>query len=114
MTPTYEIIFLCFIINSMIMMVTHSAEKCVELKSQCTKVFNKHNVKIQDVAAITGKIVAIFPGAQYGRLHYRELEKDKTTALKLNRGSYDALMVLSKGALRDLEWSIHNVPMPTH
>ena len=74
-----EIIFLSFIINVMTMTVKSTPENCVELKMLCTRLCNKQNVKIQDVALVTGEIVAIFPGAQYGPLHYRVGERQNNS-----------------------------------
>ena len=57
---------------------------------------------------MTGKIVAMFPGAEFGPLHYREIEKNKSYALQLNRGNYEANMSLDEGAKADLDWWVHN------
>ena len=107
--PTHEIAFLGFIINSQTMSVRPTVEKCDELRKLCKHLSNKQTMKIHEVASIVGKIVAIFPGAQFGPLHYRELEKEKILALRLNKGNYNANMCLTKWAVRELEWWVNNV-----
>ena len=48
------------------------------------------------------------PGVKYGPLFYRELDWDKTTALRSNRGNFDATLKLSPSALEDVSWWINN------
>ena len=83
------------------MTVKPTPEKCDEIQCLCAKLSKKQNPKI---ASVVGKIVAMFPGAQYGHLHYRELEKDKSAALRVARGDYTAPIQLSNGALVELQW----------
>ena len=105
---THEIIFLGFIINSKTMTVKPTKEKCTALARLCKGTLAKTKLKIQHLASVIGKIVAMFPGSQYGPLHYRELEKAKTQALKLNRGNYDAITSLGPTAKAELTWWVHN------
>ena len=95
LTPTQEITFLAFILNSTTMMVYLSDKKKEKLKFLCTQV--------------TGKIVSSLPGSEFGKLYYRNLECDKIRALALNRGDYDAKMQLSVLAKEDLLWWVENV-----
>ena len=46
-------------------------------------------LSIRFVARVIGKVVSSLPGSEYGKLHYRNLERDKIRALALNRGDYD-------------------------
>jgi hypothetical protein len=103
---THELIFLGFVLDSCSMTVRPTEEKCASLVELCKWALTKAEITIQDVASITGKIVSMFPGAQFGPLHYRELEKEKTTALKLCKGNWKAKMTLSTGAKADIEWCL--------
>ena len=60
------------------------------------------------MARVIGKIIATFPAARYGPLHYRALETNKIAALKCNKGHFDRPMDLSEDAKLDLEWWIAN------
>jgi hypothetical protein len=91
------------------MKVTLPADKCAEIVQLCIKLKRKLRPSIHQVASVTGKLVATFPAVQFGPLHYRELEKDKTAALSQARGDYKALMTLSSGAVADLDWWIKNL-----
>ena len=56
-----------------------------------------------------GKRVASCPGATMGRMFYRQLENDKTAALKFHHGNFDESMVLSPTAKSDLQWWVENI-----
>ena len=71
-------------------------------------VFAERNT-IRDVAELIGILVASFTGVEYGRLHYRALDKDKVQALKTARGNFDASIVLSSTAKEDVTWWIDNI-----
>ena len=58
------------------------------------------SLSIRDVARVIGKIVSSLSGTSYGPLYYRALDRDKTHALKLNKGNFDAQMILSSNIER--------------
>ena len=65
---------------------------------------------ILDVARVIGLNVFLFPGAEYGPLHYRILEHDKTNALAANAGDFNMPMELSEASIQELLWWITYVP----
>lgn len=54
-------------------------------------------------------MVATFPGVIHGPLFYRALEKDKSTAVKENKGNFDRPMTLSASAKNELSWWVNNI-----
>lgn len=44
-----------------------------------------------------------------GRLYTKIIEQEKATALKLNKGNFDATMTLSSLALDDIYWWCDNI-----
>jgi hypothetical protein len=44
------------------------------------------------------------PGCKWGKLFYRDLERDKISALKFSHGNFDASMKLSQRAVLNIEW----------
>ena len=62
------------------------------------------HVVIRYVAKTIGYIVSSFPAVQFGPLFYRRLEKEKSIALKLNKGDYTASMSLTRKAKYELSW----------
>ena len=86
-----------------------SDKKKEKLKFLCTQALDRDILSIPFVARVTGKILSSLPGSEFGKLHYRNLERDKVRALALNRGDYDAKMQLSVLAKEDLLWWVENV-----
>ena len=85
--------------------VTPTAEKvqqifCLRYALENTKLMPT----IKQVAEVIGILVSNFPGAQYGTLHYRHLERDKYLALLTNKGDYGGKMQLSPPTLSELQW----------
>lgn len=50
-----------------------------------------------------------FPGVEYGKLHYRVLERHKIFSLKINRGNYKACITVIKTIKDQLRWWINNL-----
>lgn len=87
--PTQSIEYLGFVISSTDMSVRLTRTKMDTIVNRC-KEFNererlngnKEHV-IREIASLVGTIVLTFPGAQFGPLHYRYLERGKREALNL-------------------------------
>ena len=109
MTPTKKLTYLGFVLNSEDMTVSISIEKAAKIKTNCQNLITQKHFSIRDLARVIGQIVACFPGTKFGPLHYRQLEKLKSKALKQAAGNYDAKTCLTKEAKKDLEWWINNV-----
>lgn len=107
--PSKEIEYLGFLINSSSMTVRLTNKKKEQLASLCIDYLKMGEMSIRELAMIIGKIVASFPGVMFGPLWYRNLEECKKDALRLNRGSYDAKLVLSRLAKEELTWWIKNL-----
>ena len=60
------------------------------------------------ITTIIGKIVSSLPAVQFGKLHYRDLERNKIQALKNSKGNYEATMTLSLLARELLNWWVQN------
>lgn len=108
--PTHVLVFLGFIINSLLMIVTLTIKKIDYIQNQCRKLVSKSKCVIEELASVIGLIVASFPGVEYGRLHYRELEKQKCRALRFNYGNYKAEMYINRSIINELRWWIENLP----
>ena len=107
--PTLKLTFLGFLLDSKAMTVSPTEEKIQKTIKTCEKLLNKQHPRISEVAEVIGIIVSNFPGAQYGPLHYRTLELDKTKALALNKGDYKSHMQLSNAAKTELKWLVDNM-----
>ena len=54
-------------------------------------------------------IVSSLPMVKYGDSHYRNFEREKISAIKLNKESFDSNMTLSERAFSDLRWWCTNI-----
>ena len=87
-------------------MPTH---KRAEIKLVSQELLDSHQPTIRSVVAVIGKVVAALPAVEYGALHYKELEVEKTHALKQNHGHFDRKMSLSNRAKVELQWWSDNI-----
>ena len=108
MTPTQIIQHLGSVLHSIDMTVSISVEKHNQLCDVATTILQQNMPSIQSVAQLIGMMVACFPGVEYGPLFYRQVDRDKTTALKANLGDFDKKMTLSPTARDDIKWWIDN------
>lgn len=107
--PTQVLVVLRFIINTDTMTIYLTAEKATSVQQACRTLLERQKPSIRDVAQVTGKIVATFPGVMHRPLFYRALEKDESIALKENKGNFDRPMMLSKFAKNKLSWWVNNI-----
>ena len=107
--PTQKLTFLGFILDSINMIVSPTEGKIQKTIKTCEKLLKKQHPMIYEVAEVIGIIVSNFPGAQYGPLHYRALELDKTKALARSKGNYKSHMQISNTSKAELTWWVENM-----
>ena len=107
--PSQVITILGCTLNSINMTVKLTKEKITGLTQACQWLLKRETTSIREVARVIGKIVSSFPGTSYGPLYYRALDQDKTQALKINKGNFDAQMTLSLSAKSELNWWVDNI-----
>ncbi|XP_060587405.1 uncharacterized protein LOC132742914 [Ruditapes philippinarum] len=107
--PSKKVIYLGFVIDSDLMLVTLPQEKQDHIKEICRSLKNSHKVTIREVARVIGVLVASFPAVDYGKLYYRAMEKQKIQALKSNYGNFEAEMIITLEMKHDLQWWIDNI-----
>ena len=109
LVPTQIIEYLGFVLNSMSMKVYLTDSKKEGIKKLCKEISIKKNCKIEKIAELVGKMVATFPGVEFAPLFYRRIENEKSKALKISKGNYQAIMSLSDKAKGDIQWWIENI-----
>ena len=107
--PVKEITYLGCVLNSEIMSSVITADRQDEILRLGTKLLQNNPPPIQMVATFVGKVIAAFPGAEYGKLHYRDLKRCKSHTLTCNRGNYRANMLLPEEAKMEIQWWISNI-----
>ena len=107
--PTQQITFLGNIIDSRQMIVTLPDEKKEKIKTECLALLKCKQAKIRKVAQVIGLLVSSFSAVEFGKLHYREIEREKILALKCNKGDFEADMLISDTMKSELTWWVENV-----
>ena len=107
--PSQVIEYLGFVIDSRSMTVSLTSSKKKKVKDMCISLLSKEKPSIREVARVLGNFSASFVAVTFGKLHYRNLERDKIFALRKNMGKFDSPMIISHQARRDIHWWINNI-----
>ena len=75
--PKQQINFLGVIIDSLHMTITLTNEKKQKILKLCTAARLAHTLTIRELANLIGNLVASMEVVPYGRLFYRQLEREK-------------------------------------
>ena len=65
--------------------------------------------KIREIDQLIGTLIAACPGAKYGMLYTKRLERDKYHALLNNNNNFNKKMIVSREMKADIIWWINNV-----
>ena len=98
--PTQTIVFLGFVLNSILMQVSLTHERAFKLKEACENLPATDFPCIRTVAQVLGLMTSSFPGVLYGPLHHKFLEMDKSQALKTQNGNFDKNMSIPRSHKR--------------
>ena len=82
LNPTQEIEFLGFVFNLVTMPISITKGKTEAIIFKIRRFLENKFPTIRELASVIGSVISLFPAIQFGKLHYRALEKDKTNALK--------------------------------
>ena len=74
----------------------------------CTAARLAHTLTIRELAKLIGNLVASMEAVPYGRLFYRQLERDKIKSLQQNKGNFEAKITLSDLSKKGLTWWENN------
>ena len=104
--PTQKLIFLGFVLDSVLMRVYLTPEKSRKVISVCSDLYHSKCFTIRAVSRVIGYIISSFPGVMHGPLYFRQLEREKTLALKCHQGNFDSTTTLSEASRAELKWWI--------
>ena len=102
--PKQRITVLGCIIDSVEMRFYPTPEKIAKVEQICKQLLNCTSPSIREVASVLGLFISLFSAAQFGPLHFQDLDMDKSETLKTNKGNFDKKMLLSKAPCHDLNW----------
>ena len=79
------------------------------IREKITKFLDMKKPTIKDLASIIGTVLSAFPAIPYGKMHYRNSEKYKIEALKLNKGDFTAPIIIRPLIKLELQWWLDNI-----
>ena len=88
--PKQVLDHLGFRLDSVNMTISLNPERQRKLVAQCNKMINASIFTIRELAQIIGILISCVPGVEYGLMHYRAFELQKISALKINKGNFEA------------------------
>ena len=94
LVPTTSIEFLGFVLNSVEMSITLTQAKASKIADLAREILAQPTFSIWFLAQFLGNCVASFPAVEYGPFHTKEIEGEKTWALKQNDKNFEAPMSL--------------------
>ena len=102
--PTQVLEHLGFILNSLDMSVSITDYNFRKFLDTADKILQCNIIPIKLVARLVGLMVSFFPGVEYARLFYSQLEIEKSIALKISGWNFESDMTLSETAKNDIVW----------
>ena len=79
------------------------------MKACYSEPLHKNRQTIRYVAKVIGLMTSSLSGVKYGPAHYKYLEQDKTNAIKISKGCFGAMTILSPRSLIDIQWWYNNI-----
>jgi hypothetical protein len=103
-TPTKEIEFLGFQVNSETMKITLPSDKVEKIQEKCRTMVTERLTTVRELASVIGQLVAAVRAIAPAPLHYRQLQLQKARELYRNGQSYEATLKLTPEAIQELMW----------
>ena len=103
MVPSQKVIYIW------VSLLIHKKEKMEHIVVLCKHLKMSRTAKIREVAKVIGVLVSSFPAVDYGRIFYREIEKEKIKVLRNHYGNFESEMLISHSTNIELEWWIENI-----
>ena len=95
------------------MTVTISKDKMIAITYKIKKLIATSFPTIRQLASVMGSLISLFPAVPLGKLHYGDLEKDKTVALSKASGNFDKIFAkISVKAIDELNWWLTEIHLP--
>ena len=110
LVPTQRLIFLGFILDSLLMRIYMTPDKVAKVIDLCSNLLRTRSPTIRTVSQVLGYIISTFPGVMFGPLYFRHLERDKSQALTQANGNFDLPMHVSVAATQELSWWVSSAP----
>ena len=103
LTPTTRIEFLGFVIDSIAFTVFLTELKRSKTRMVITNALKAKNISVRQLARVIGLVISIFPASETGKLHYRDMEREKVYQLR-TLGGWNKKFVLGHRSRAQMMW----------
>ena len=113
--PAQTLTYLGVVIDTQTMTIQLTRERKEKLITSCNKILENRLNSIQTIASLIGQMVSSFIAVPHGPLFYRQLEKEKTDALKKCGWDWKKKIELSIQSIEEIVWwrnHIHTAVSP--
>ena len=110
LVPSQQVTILGTCVDSHKMIVYLPKEKERKLLTLIDNTLCRKTLTIRNLAKVIGKLLSCVVTCPYGQLHYRNLERAKLQALRLNEGRWSVKCRLPYKARKELECWLSNLP----
>ena len=107
--PIQELQFLGFVINSKNMTISINKDKSEHTTLKIKYLLSDPSPSIKTLASVIGSLISLFPVIPFGKLHYRNLEKEKTEFFKKSAWDFETKVCISTFAIDELKWRLHAI-----
>ena len=108
-TPTKELEFLGFILNTASYTISLGRPKRQKIYNLCRKVTIQKKIKMRTLAKLIGNFVSTFPASEQAQLHYRHLERYKIIMLHKFNQNWEMRIRLPLICMKEIRWWLHNI-----
>lgn len=109
-TPTQEMEFLGFQLDSRAMVISLPQRKMKSLRQAALQLKNQKQVSVRALARLLGMMVAAHPAVLPAPLYYRHLERARSLALQQGL-TYESIIEVNQEMEPDLDWWIHQAQL---
>lgn len=102
--PTKKLVFFGLVIDSEEFKVYLTEEKISKILSTCDHCLGRPQISIREVASLIGLFIHACYAVLQGPLHYRALERDKVSWLRVCNDDFDHKMVLATESIVEVTW----------
>lgn len=102
--PTQNIQHLGFILSSTQLQLSLPREKCDKIEELCAHALDADHISIRDVTKLIGVLTAAYKATMWGKLFYRDLEREKIKALRKSAGKFDTSMSITESGKANIRW----------
>ena len=104
LTPTRTMEFLGLMVDSDKMSLWLPSDKAEDIKARCSQLLDQEMTTVRELSQVVGKLTSTIKAVLPAPLHYRHLQMERTNALMRGRQNYEAQVLLTEEAHKELKW----------